>query len=148
MTQENQSTIITGMAISATDKFCGMLTVSRTLAMIEQGLDVAPEQVEIAYQQLLVMCGVDNEEQILNCGELEIVQWYSEMKNKLSSALKKTTPLPYSNVADIIYSQNPEIAEELFNYLREKGYSVGVSTVEIVTGTQGNIVVKKLDVYK
>jgi hypothetical protein len=51
-------------------------------------------------------------------------------------------------VADIIYSQNPEIAEELFNYLREKGYSVGVSTVEIVTGTQGNIVVKKLDVYK
>lgn len=54
----------------------------------------------------------------------------------------------YSNVLDIIYCHTEEQAETLYGFYVEKGYKVGVSTVEIVTGTLGKCVVKKLDIYK
>jgi hypothetical protein len=54
----------------------------------------------------------------------------------------------YSNVLDIVYCHTEEQANDLFKYYTEKGYKVGVSTVQINTGTLGDCVVKKLDIYK
>lgn len=41
-----------------------------------------------------------------------------------------------------------EQADELYDFYVKKGYKVGVSTVEIDTGTLGKCVVKKIDIYK
>lgn len=57
-------------------------------------------------------------------------------------------PVPYTNMEDIIYCHNPELANEIFEFLRQKGYPVGLSVSVIQTGTHGEQVVKKLDVYK
>lgn len=54
----------------------------------------------------------------------------------------------YDNVLDIVYCHTEEQAEELFSYYTKKGYKVGLSTVQINTGTLGDCVVKKLDIYK
>ncbi|WP_253829765.1 hypothetical protein [Bacillus sp. FSL K6-0067] len=54
----------------------------------------------------------------------------------------------YSNVLDIIYCHTKEQADELLDFYLNKGYKVGVSTVEIDTGTLGKCVVKKIDIYK
>lgn len=54
----------------------------------------------------------------------------------------------YSNVLDIVYCHTEEQAKEIFDLYTAKGHQVGVSTVEITTGTEGNCVVKKLDIYK
>jgi len=57
-------------------------------------------------------------------------------------------PVPYSNMEDIIYCHNEEMAKEIFDYLRNKGFSVGMSSSQIVTGTHGEQFVKRLDVFK
>lgn len=57
-------------------------------------------------------------------------------------------PVPYSNLEDIVYCHNEEIAKEIFDFLREKGYPVGLSSSLITTGTHGDQAVKRLDVYK
>ena len=54
----------------------------------------------------------------------------------------------YDNVFDIIYCHTDEVAEALFTLYKSKGHRVGMSTVEITTGTLGNCVVKKLEIYK
>ena len=56
--------------------------------------------------------------------------------------------VPFSNMEDIVYCHNPELANEIFEFLRQKGYPVGLSVSVIQTGTHGEQVVKKLDVYK
>jgi hypothetical protein len=56
--------------------------------------------------------------------------------------------VPFSNMEDIIYCHNKELAYEIFDFLRGKGYSVGLSSSQITTGTHGEQVVKRLDVYK
>jgi len=50
------------------------------------------------------------------------------------------------NVYDIVYCKNPEVAKEISDNFRIKGYSVAVSNVEITTGTYGSQNVKKLDI--
>ena len=57
-------------------------------------------------------------------------------------------PVPYSNMEDIIYCHNEEIAKGIFDFLRSMGYPVGLSNSLINTGTHGEQVVKRLDVYK
>jgi hypothetical protein len=57
-------------------------------------------------------------------------------------------PVPFSNMEDIIYCHNEEIATEIFDFLRGKGYPVGLSSSLINTGTHGEQAVKRLDVYK
>lgn len=57
-------------------------------------------------------------------------------------------PVPFSNMEDIIYCHNEELANEVFEFLRQKGYPVGLSVSMINTGTHGEQVVKRLDVYK
>lgn len=54
----------------------------------------------------------------------------------------------YSNMEDIIYCYNEEVAEQLFKFLISKGYPVGLSSSTITTGTHGLQSVKKLDVFK
>lgn len=54
----------------------------------------------------------------------------------------------YSNVLDIVYCHTEEQAKELFDFYIAKGHKVGMSTVQINTGTLGDCVVKKLDIYK
>ncbi|HDR7791303.1 TPA: hypothetical protein QCY15_005992 [Bacillus paranthracis] len=49
---------------------------------------------------------------------------------------------------DIIYCHTQEQADELYDFYVKKGHTVGVSTVEIDTGTLGKCVVKKIDIYK
>jgi hypothetical protein len=46
----------------------------------------------------------------------------------------------------IIHCDNPGVAQDIFEMYIEKGYAVGMSTVEIETGTHGKHVVKKLDI--
>lgn len=57
-------------------------------------------------------------------------------------------PVPYTNLEDIVYCHNEELANEIFDFLRGKGYPVGLSSTLIKTGTHGDQVVKRLDVYK
>lgn len=57
-------------------------------------------------------------------------------------------PVPYSNMEDIVYCHNEKIAQEIYDFLREKGYPVGMSGSVISTGTHGEQVVRKLDVFK
>jgi len=57
-------------------------------------------------------------------------------------------PVPYSNMKDIVYCHDEELANELFDFLRSKGYSVGLSGSVINTYTHGEQPVKRLDVYK
>ncbi|EJS46370.1 hypothetical protein CN327_28830 [Bacillus cereus] len=66
-----------------------------------------------------------------------------EFYRKVSDGMKL-----YSNVLDIIYCHTQEQADELYDFYVKKGYKVGVSTVEIDTGTLGKCVVKKIDIYK
>lgn len=47
---------------------------------------------------------------------------------------------------DVIYCRTNGLSEDLFDFLRQKGYGVGVSTVQITTGHHGTHEVKKLDV--
>lgn len=56
--------------------------------------------------------------------------------------------VPYSNMEDIIYCHNENLSKEIFDFLRQRGYSVGLSNSVIVTGTHGEQHVKRLDVYK
>lgn len=56
--------------------------------------------------------------------------------------------VPYPNMEDIVYCHNEEMTKEIFDFLREKGYSVGLSGSFISTGTHGERAVKRLDVYK
>ncbi len=57
-------------------------------------------------------------------------------------------PVPYSNMEDIVYCHNEKMANEIFEFLRKKGYTVGLSGSVISTGTHGEQAVKRLDVYK
>lgn len=53
----------------------------------------------------------------------------------------------FSNMDDIIYLQNAEIADEVAEFLMKKGYPVGVSSSAIeINGVLTNV--KKLDVFK
>lgn len=54
----------------------------------------------------------------------------------------------YDNILDIVYCHTEEQAMKIFEYYRVKGHNVGVSTVQINTGTLGDCVVKKLEIYK
>lgn len=54
----------------------------------------------------------------------------------------------YDNILDIVYCHTPEQANDLFDFYVSKGHIVGVSTVQINTGTLGDCVVKKLEIYK
>ena len=56
--------------------------------------------------------------------------------------------VPYTNMKDIVYCHDEEMAEEIFKFLVEKGYPVGMSSSIITTGTHGEQVVKKIDVFK
>jgi hypothetical protein len=49
---------------------------------------------------------------------------------------------------DILHCRDEEIAKELQIYFVNKGYSVGLSSVEIETGTHGKHVVKRLDILE
>lgn len=51
-----------------------------------------------------------------------------------------------TNQADIIFCRREDFAKDLMEFFMDKGYSVGMSTVEIETGTHGKHVVKKLDI--
>ena len=57
-------------------------------------------------------------------------------------------PVPFPKLEDIIYCHNDEIADELLEFLQMKGYTVGKSISQIITGTHGEQVVKRLDVFK
>lgn len=53
----------------------------------------------------------------------------------------------FSNMEDIIYLQNAEIADDVAEFLMKKGYPVGVSSSAIeINGILTNV--KKLDVFK
>jgi hypothetical protein len=69
------------------------------------------------------------------------------MKKNIKEVNSKM-PVPYSNMEDIIYCHNEEMAQELFDFLRQKGYPVGLSGSVINTFTHGEQPVKRLDVYK
>lgn len=56
--------------------------------------------------------------------------------------------VPFSNMADIIYCHDENMAKEIFDFLVMKGYPVGMSGSQIETGTHGTQVVKRLDVFK
>lgn len=56
--------------------------------------------------------------------------------------------VPFSNMEDIVYCHNEELAKEIFDFLREKGYPIGLSSSVINTGTHGEQFVKRLDVFK
>lgn len=56
--------------------------------------------------------------------------------------------VPFSNLEDIIYSHNEEMAREIFDFLVAKGYTTALSSSVIQTGTHGEQVVKRLDVHK
>lgn len=47
---------------------------------------------------------------------------------------------------EIIYCRTEEFAKEMMDFYTGKGYSIGMSTVEIETGTHGKHIVKKLDI--
>jgi len=53
-----------------------------------------------------------------------------------------------TKLVDNVYCRNPEIANEIFEFLKQKGYAIGMSTVEIETGTHGKHVVRKLDLLQ
>lgn len=55
--------------------------------------------------------------------------------------------VPFSNMEDIVYCHNEEIAKEIFEFLLSKDYPVGMSSSQIETGTHGTQFVKRLDVY-
>lgn len=61
---------------------------------------------------------------------------------------EKVDILPFPNMEDIIYCHSEELAHELFDFFRGKGHPVGLSTSEIHTGTHGEQIVNRLDVYK
>lgn len=52
----------------------------------------------------------------------------------------------YTKLIDIIYCRTDDVATEMFDLYRVKGYGVMQSTVEIETGTHGKHVVKKLEI--
>lgn len=56
--------------------------------------------------------------------------------------------VPFQNMEDIIYCHNEEIANEIQEFLRAKGYVVGKSSSVIITGTHGEQIVERLDVFK
>lgn len=57
-------------------------------------------------------------------------------------------PVPFSNMEDIVYCHDEEIAKEIYDFLVSKGYPVGLSGSQITTGTHGEQFVKRIDVYK
>lgn len=56
--------------------------------------------------------------------------------------------VPFSNMEDIVYCHNEEIAKEIFDFLIKRGYPVCLSSSTIVTRTHGEQYVKRLDVLK
>lgn len=56
--------------------------------------------------------------------------------------------VPYSNMEDVVYCHNEQIAREIACFLRDKGYPIGLSSSQINTGTHGEQNVKRLDVFK
>lgn len=48
---------------------------------------------------------------------------------------------------DTIYCHNPDVADDLYDHYTKKGYQVAISSVQIKTGTHGDCVVKKLEVF-
>lgn len=56
-------------------------------------------------------------------------------------------PVSY-DVKDIVFCREEDVADDLREFFVKKGYAVGVSTVEIETGTHGLHCVKKLDVLQ
>jgi len=76
------------------------------------------------------------------CCRSNVIGVRREIKEELHMSV------PFSNMEDIVYCHNPELANEIFEFLRQKGYPVGLSSTVIQTGTHGEQVVKKLDVYK
>lgn len=57
-------------------------------------------------------------------------------------------PVPFTNMQDIVYCHDEEMAKEIFTFLTSQGYRVGVSSSQIDTGTHGTQYVKRIDVYK
>lgn len=55
--------------------------------------------------------------------------------------------VPYSNMEDIVYCHDEEMAKKIFDFLVKEGYPVGVSSSQIDTGTHGEQTVKRLDIY-
>ena len=49
-------------------------------------------------------------------------------------------------IIDIIYCTRDDFAKQMFELYINKGYAVAQSTVEIITGTHGKQVVKKLEI--
>lgn len=52
----------------------------------------------------------------------------------------------YSNSKDIIFCGTQDTATDIMDLYTDKDYKVIQSTVEIITGTHGNQVVKRLDI--
>lgn len=56
-------------------------------------------------------------------------------------------PVPFKNMKDIVYCHDEKMADEIYLFLLEKGYRVGMSSSCIETGTHGKQAVKRLDVF-
>lgn len=56
-------------------------------------------------------------------------------------------PVPFENMKDIVYCHDEKMADEIYLFLLEKGYQVGMSSSCINTGTHGEQNVKRIDVF-
>lgn len=54
----------------------------------------------------------------------------------------------YSNSKDIVFCGKQDTATDIMDLYNNRGYKVLQSTVEIITGTHGNQVVKRLDILE
>lgn len=54
----------------------------------------------------------------------------------------------YTNSKDIVFCGTKETAKDIYDMYTKQGYKVVQSTVEIITGTHGRQVVKRLDILK
>lgn len=54
----------------------------------------------------------------------------------------------YSNMEDVVYCGNEEVANKIFKLFSDDGYTVGKSGQLIKTGTHGDVDAIRIDIYK
>lgn len=81
-------------------------------------------------------------------GEIICESLNIEDANLITNALNFKDNHYYTNTKDIVCCGTQDTATEINQFYSKQGYKVLESTVEIITGTHGKQVVKRLDLIK
>ncbi|MFD0697488.1 hypothetical protein ACFQZT_25770 [Paenibacillus sp. GCM10027628] len=70
------------MSIQPSESFAAFASLNRYSALLEHSKPTL-QQAEEAVKLLSLLYGAENEEELMNCGNSEIIETYLEMKEKI-----------------------------------------------------------------